>query len=194
MRKPIPLPDYEVLHELLELREDYTLWWKERPEKYGNHEWFNSNHAGTQAFTSLISNYYVGAFLNKKYKAHRIIWKMIYGTDPDYIDHIDGDTKNNSIENLRSVNPETNSRNISLSHRNTSGYIGVCFDKLSAIKPWKVQISFEGKKIRVGSYATIEEAIEARKAAEIKYGYHANHGRSHTMKEKINYEYPWLFD
>jgi hypothetical protein len=29
----------------------------------------------------------------------------------------------------------------------------------------------------LGNFATIDEAITARKAAQARYGYHANHGR-----------------
>ena len=37
----------------------------------------------------------------EKHYVHRLIWLWHYGTLPEYIDHIDGDTFNNRIENLR---------------------------------------------------------------------------------------------
>ena len=37
------------------------------------------------------------------FMAHRIIWKMHYGNDPDTIDHINFDTTDNRLCNLRDV-------------------------------------------------------------------------------------------
>ena len=37
----------------------------------------------------------------------------------------------------------------------------------------------------LGTYHDINEAVEARKKANIKYGFHENHGKH---KEKISYE------
>ena len=46
---------------------------------------------------------YVAVLLNgKRYMAHRVVWLLAKGHDaPMEIDHIDGDKKNNKIENLR---------------------------------------------------------------------------------------------
>ena len=34
-----------------------------------------------------------------------------------------------------------------------------------------------GRSVGLGTYATIEDAIAARKAGERRYGFHKNHGR-----------------
>jgi len=50
---------------------------------------------------------------------------------------------------------------------NTSGYPGVCFHKRN--NKWVAQIWINGKNTHLGYFSTKEEAIEARKQAEIQY-------------------------
>ena len=59
--------------------------------------------------------------------AHRVIYEMFFGEIPSgkFIDHIDGDRKNNSIHNLRLVDRAGNSRNHKTRSTNTSGFTGV---------------------------------------------------------------------
>ena len=61
------------------------------------------------------------------YPIHRIIWMLHYGEiPPNYvIDHIDGDTSNNLVANLRAVNYKVNSRNRAKPSNNRSGVVGV---------------------------------------------------------------------
>jgi hypothetical protein len=39
------------------------------------------------------------------------------------------------------------------------------------------RISKNGKRKTIGSFKSKDEAIEARAKANLKYGYHVNHGR-----------------
>ncbi len=61
--------------------------------------------------------------------AARVIWIMHNGyLDKEYvIDHIDGNTLNNSLENLRCVRQAVNNRNSSKRKDNTTGICGVNF-------------------------------------------------------------------
>lgn len=71
--------------------------------------------------------YWVVTYLGTKYQAQRIIWELFNGPIEDdlVIDHIDGDTNNNLIENLRLVTRSWNSQNQSINIKNRSGKTGV---------------------------------------------------------------------
>jgi hypothetical protein len=99
---------------------------------------------------------------------------MHYGVWPtQLIDHINGDRADNRIVNLRQTTQSENMRNRRKSTNNTSGYVGVY--KVGA--KWRARISVDSKNMNLGIYDTIEQAVQARKQAEIDYGYHENHGR-----------------
>lgn len=57
----------------------------------------------------------------------------------------------------------------------SSGITGVYW--CEETNKWRARIQVNGKKIGLGSFARIEDAAAARKAAEVKYVFHANHGR-----------------
>jgi hypothetical protein len=106
---------------------------------------------------------------------HRVIWKMVYGVDPHHIDHINGKKGDNRIKNLRSVHHQLNTQNRPMNKNNTSGYIGVSYYKTT--DKWRVQIDVNGHKKTVGYFKRKSDAVKCRKEAELKYGYHKNHGR-----------------
>ncbi len=106
---------------------------------------------------------------------HRLIWEINTGEIPDQIDHIDGDRTNNRMSNIRNVPHITNGRNQKKSEINTSGFSGVYWGKDRLL--WGVRISNGGKRIRVGRFSTLLDAVSARIGAKRKYGYHENHGR-----------------
>ena len=111
----------------------------------------------------------------KKYYVHRLIWLYVNGEEPcGQIDHINHNRADNRIENLRVVGHRENSLNTKLPSDNTSGTIGVSFYK--ARNKWVAKIKNEGKYQTVYYGNSKEDAIRARKEAEIIHGYHTNHG------------------
>lgn len=119
---------------------------------------------------------YHSIMINKiNYRSHRLAWVYVYGSIPHrmQIDHINHDRSDNRIANLRLVTNQENQRNRRYTG-NSSGVIGVCFDK--ARSKWKPHIKVDQKLINLGRFNTLEEAIAIRKAAEVQYGFHANHG------------------
>ena len=78
------------------------------------------------------------------------------------VDHIDHNPKNNHITNLRFATHSENIMNKSKHSNNTSGYIGVSFDKHA--KKWLAQYNLNGKRKCIGRYNTAEEASTAYQA------------------------------
>ena len=123
--------------------------------------------------------YMVVGFNYVQYKTHRLVWALHYGEwlGPGIqIDHIDGNQKNNKIDNLRAVSALQNCRNKKLSVVCKSGISGVYWVEKS--KKWLSRINGGKRQIILGYFDHMEDAIAARRAAEIKYNYHPNHGRS----------------
>jgi len=115
------------------------------------------------------------SFKGKQYKAHKIAWLIFYGVPPKHqIDHEDGNSVNNRIENLRDVTQIENGRNQKLSTRNTSGFCGVRWQK--KMKAWVATIVINGKPIYLGRFYEKNDAIITRQIAQEKFGFHKNHG------------------
>ena len=111
----------------------------------------------------------------KNFMLHRLAWLYVYGEMPKgEIDHINHIRTDNRIENLRVVNRQENSKNTSKRKDNTSGVTGVSFKRDR--KRWEAYISIDGKKTGLGYFTRYSEAVDARKNAEVLYGYHKNHG------------------
>ena len=120
---------------------------------------------------------YVVIKINSKiYKAHRLAFLYVEGEMPlNEVDHINGKRADNSWANIRGVTSSENQKNRKSQSNNTSGVMGVWFDK--GIKKWRSHIKVNGEIIGLGSHSNISGAIKAREAAEIKYNFHPNHGR-----------------
>lgn len=82
-------------------------------------------------------------------------------------DHWDQDKTNNRKLNLRIVTPSENSINRKMRSDNKSGYRGVW--RHASNKYWCAQIGFEGKREYLGCFEEIDDAVEARRKAEIKH-------------------------
>jgi hypothetical protein len=140
---------------------------------------WNTRYAGLEAGHCFTSTYGTLSkqvrILGKSYYVHRVIYKMLTGLEPEIIDHIDGNPLNNKIDNLRSVDNQTNTKNAKRSKANTSGHTGVSFAKTAG--RWEAYIWKDCKKINLGLFDILEDAIAARKRAEVELDYHENHGR-----------------
>jgi hypothetical protein len=173
-RKRIPLT-YEMAVELLEYDELCDcLRWKVR----------RGGSANVGAVAGHITNHgYNRILINGiRYLGHRVAWLLHYGRWPaDQLDHIDGNRASLRIENLREVDQQGNSLNQKLRVNNTSGVPGVCWYK--AYDKWQVRINARGRCINIGYFASKRKAIQARRAAEKKYGYSESHGLDAEMRQ-----------
>ena len=82
-------------------------------------------------------------------------------------DHINRKRNDNRRENLRLITHIENCINCSMQSNNTSGFIGISFDKER--NKWQVNIRVNKKLIKIGRYCNIEDAKIARLQAELKY-------------------------
>lgn len=120
---------------------------------------------------------YIKIQLNcKTYKAHRLAFLYMTGEFPkNQVDHINHNRNDNRWENLRGVSKTENGQNRSKQSNNKSGFTGVSWHK--SMGKWIVHIKANGKILHLGYFKNKDKAIKKRKEAEIKYGFHENHGR-----------------
>lgn len=188
--KPNELPSINLLNEFFELDVDTGfLYWKQRKshwfkpnsetsklkltEEHRCNLW-NIKHAGNKAGRLNVQGYRVVTILYKLYQEHRIIYKMFYGHDPEYVDHINGIRHDNRPSNLRSVSNTENQRNTKINSNNTSGYVGITWCKWT--NTWLGHIGIRNRT-ECKRFIMLEDAINWRKQKEVEYNYHENHGR-----------------
>jgi hypothetical protein len=104
-----------------------------------------------------------------RYLVHRIIYFMHHGSEPEVVDHIDRDTTNNSIENLRAATKAENAYNCSVRADSSSGFRNVSWH--SQKLKWRVMLMRGNKRKSYGFYDDIEEAaLVAETARKDNYG------------------------
>ena len=111
--------------------------------------------------TTMTSDGYMCVMLNgKSYLLHRLIWFLVYKEEPNIIDHINRNRSDNRLVNLRSVTCIENLHNRALG-------AGISYN--NAYNKYTVQISLNYKRVFLGRFVNYEDALQARKIAEIKY-------------------------
>ena len=93
---------------------------------------------------------------------HRVINATPKGLDTD---HINRNKLDNRKSNLRSITRSKNCMNVNPPKNNTSGYLGV----QKHAEGWMARIKVNYKHIYLGYFKHIDDAIQARKKAEIIY-------------------------
>ena len=127
---------------------------KETVEKIKDKKWRLDNHNRVKTGNGTESNPFI--------EIGRFILDV---TDPSVVvDHIDGNPLNNKLDNLRPCTQRENVKNKSFMSRNTSGAIGVYFDK--ARNKWAAEIRSDGLSVKLKRWDTLEEAAFARHTAE----------------------------
>lgn len=170
------LPTPEQLREILRYdHETGKLFWKRRDVSLftcndpRGVEWvascWNSRCAGKEAFTSACKlGYKSGGIYGRLFKAHRVIWAIVYGQWPSkFIDHIDGNPSNNRIENIREATRSENGMNRPAQANNTSGFKGIHWIK--SMERWVARARVNKKSYYFGHFKTKEEAVEAYRSS-----------------------------
>ena len=156
----------EKAHNLF-VYKDGILFWKEKPKCSRRMD------GSLEAGTTTTNGYKKFVFCQKKYYVHQIVFLMHHGYVPDLIDHIDGNTKNNRIENLRESNKSKNACNSKVRSDNKSGCRGVVWHKKA--EKWMVQVVKNKKAKYLGLYEDFELACLV--ADEARHLFHGNHAK-----------------
>ena len=143
-----------------------------------------SNIIGVEVGSYMTNGYKSVGILKESMLVHRLIYLYMTGTLPQQVDHINQVRDDNRWCNIQASTNKKNSRNHTLRSTNTSGWTGVSWGKRE--NKWRARIMVDGVEKYLGTYYTIEEAVKARKKANLKYGFHENHGKH---KEKIYYKF-----
>jgi len=117
-----------------------------------------TNKIGIVAGCNCNKYIYVGCN-GKQHYAHRLAWLYMYGYWPKVVDHINGNTKDNRISNLREATLSQNQHNSIKPKNNTSGVKGVYFHKAS--QKWMARVCINYKYIYLGIFKNIEDAQKA---------------------------------
>lgn len=150
---------------------------------------FNTRWAGKSATSTSVSNKrkYISKcvyFEGKQYRSSHVAWAIHYGAWPtETIDHINHDATDDSAANMREVSLIENRRNYSRQINNTSGVPGVSWSKQKG--KWKATIKAGGKERHLLLSDDFDEAVKARKQAEVEMGYHKNFGNDYSPYVKL---------
>ncbi|QQK88435.1 homing endonuclease [Providencia phage PSTRCR_114] len=122
---------------------------------------------GVELKPSASTKYLLITIDGRTYRAHRLAWLYVHKTLPDYlIDHIDGNTHNNAISNLRQADRITNGYNSKLRKDSKTGIKGVTWD--SRRGKYRVTIVVNKVQIHLGRYSDIELATLVSEEARAK--------------------------
>lgn len=178
-RKMLPV---DTLRDLLDYNpESGELTWKIREAKWFKKQGFcamwNRRWAGKKALAAPLHSsrgpkkcYLGGHILGVNLTAHRVCFAHYHGYWPDFVvDHINGDTTDNRIENLREATHQQNAVNRERSVSNTSGYTNI---KRTANGRYSVKVS-------VGVFDTLEEAV--RKYNDASEALHGEFALKHSL-------------
>jgi len=102
-----------------------------------------------------------------KHFRSRIVFLMHNGYLPECVDHINRNRSDDRIENLRDVSMSLNSFHKGRLSSNTSGKAGVSFAK--NVERHVAYITHNGKRILLGYYDFFDDAVRARRDAEMEY-------------------------
>lgn len=111
--------------------------------------------------------YAMAKISGKNVLMHRLIMKARAFSEK--VDHLDGNSLNNTRENLRIATNAENMRNRGIAGHNKTGFKGVLKRSDRRTKKYKAQIGVNGKTIYIGHFETAKQAAIAynEKAKEL---------------------------
>ena len=161
----------EMVREMFDYREDGKLIRRHSTMGNGNQA---GKVVGTTPNGTRSNRYSTTKVHGQHWCVHKLIYLYHYGVVPKQLDHINRDTTDNRIENLRPADTVQNACNRKLFSNNTSGCKGVSWNKVS--KKWTSYISINQKFTRLGMFDDLELAdLVSTEARDLYHGKYANH-------------------
>lgn len=141
-------------------KEQVATYLRYEPER-GNFYWIaDTNSRGPSKIGQLAGglnaiNYWQIGLLGQRLLGHRLAWLLSYGYWPKEVDHINNDSSDNRLCNLREC---AHARNIAAAHTGAGGY------EAHGAK-YRARIVVDNVRHELGSFDTLEEAANAYQAA-----------------------------
>lgn len=111
------------------------------------------------------TGYAVARIGNKTVKMHRYILELSNG-DGSIVDHKNGNTLDNRRANLRVCTKRDNARNCKQPYNSKALHKGI---RITPNGKYEARIMVDRETISLGRYRTLDEAIDARTQAEVRY-------------------------
>lgn len=155
MSKKNPLPHQDVLQRVF-YDDDGILRWKMRRDALGI-------RAGDAVKIHEHQDGYLEVrVFDRHVKVHLLVYKLHHGDEPEQVDHIDQNRRNNRIENLR---PATQTQNQANRSGWSDGYKGVY---ASPNGRFRAIITVDGKQRSIGTFDSDVEAATAYNDAALE--------------------------
>jgi len=139
-------------------------------EKLKNHKskWHVYKNKNNDSYY-VVSTVYLGVIDGKpRTEAIRLNRFLVDAKDGEYVDHINHDTLDNRLENLRILSNDANLRNRKgKNSNNTTGYRNVSYNKRT--NKYIVQLQINGKNKVLGRFDDVHEAGKFAKEMRKKY-------------------------
>lgn len=111
--------------------------------------------AGAVAGNHRIDGYVYIAIDKVLYRRTRLIWLYVHGKWPsEHIDHINRDTSDDKLTNLREATRSQNLGNRKINKNNSTGFKGV-FERDGRFRAY---VNVNGRRLNIGTYSTAEQA------------------------------------
>jgi len=123
----------------------------------------------------------------KSYKIHRLVAETFVPNchQKDCVDHIDNNRENNKVNNLRWATRSENAMNQKVKLDSVKG---IYYDNSSST--WVAQIGYKGRRIKLGSFDTENDAAQAyNMAAELLFKQFARLNKIDESKKARNQRY-----
>lgn len=160
---PVPVTFEDFAHLLRYDAEAGQFYWRDVP---GIRRGTRRPHERAGTVTAL--GYRAIKVNGKSFSEHRLAWLLTHGEWPTLdIDHIDGNSVNNRLANLRLATDSQNLANAKTPSNNTSGFRGV--SRHTTTGRWVAHVRVNRRLIHLGLFDTPAEAGAVAQAARVRY-------------------------